>query len=163
MTVSMCNVCAVCLCVWALSSVCAECVCLSASVCAPCVSVCVQCVCLSAFVCAPCVSCLCVVHVSVAVWVHTCVAVSLSLCLCMCLALCLCVWLCVSVSVCDCPHGSPGYLQSSPPVLTTNLSSCEKRMLVTCAECPKYRLCLACGTGKQFRVAPSKALCPQPS
>lgn len=87
-----------------------------------------------------------------------------------------CVWdvrvgdisVAVSLSVCDCPSASHGYLQSSPPVLTTNLSSCEKRMLVTCAECPKYRLCLAYGTGEQLRdgtrhsSVPAASLTPKP-
>ena len=36
------------------------------------------------------------------------------------------------------------HLQSLPPALMTNLSSQEKRMFVTWAEWPKYRLCFAC-------------------
>lgn len=100
----------------------------------------------------------------VCVCVALCECVSVSICLALALSLC------VSSLLCPVPHSgpSPGYLQSSPPVLTTNLSSCEKRMLVTCAECPKYRLCLACGTGQQLRdgtrqsSVPGATLTPRP-
>lgn len=119
----------------------------------------------------PCLLCLCTVYVQcvcewdVAVWVtlaclYVCTPVAVSLSLCVCLALC--VPMCVTAPV------PAHYLQSSPPVLTTNLSSCEKRMLVTCAECPKYRLCLACGTGHQLRdgtrqsSVPTAILTPSP-
>lgn len=37
------------------------------------------------------------------------------------------------------------HLLSSPPALTTKRSPCVKRMLVTWAECPRKRLCLAWG------------------
>lgn len=143
MCVHVCNVSTVC--VLCMCALCAQFVCLY--------SVCVCCVSALWAVSAPCIFvCLCVYSVSMSAVCAHCVR-----------AVCA-----VSLSVCDCPSASHGYLQSSPPVLTTNLSSCEKRMLVTCAECPKYRLCLAYGTGEQLRdgtrhsSVPAASLTPKP-